>query len=201
MPVPVGFYEATLLWKATTGPKTFTSAIGLLDIHIPIQSPDATTVADSVYNVFTSVGKPCASGSMIDDYQFLGVSVAKGTSTGDVVGQHLQTVTGTVVDTCPPCNCSLLITKNTALGGRKYRGRMFVPVAELNEGAVDQSGNILSAQLGPIQARWTAAFTALQAAFLEPILFHQDGGVTDPTPITSLTVQALIATQRRRMRR
>lgn len=200
MPVLDGFYEATLIWKATTAPQQMTCSIGIVDGSAG-GPRTAVAIANSMYSVMTTAGHPGAANSMVDDYQFLGVSVAEGTSTGDIVGQKLLTVNGSVTDSCVPSNCALLVQKNTALGGRRYRGRFFAPPSFLNEGAVDQSGNIVPANVTALQAQWEAVRSGMVADQMEPVLFHQGASAPAPTPITSFTVQAQIATQRRRMRR
>jgi hypothetical protein len=136
----------------------------------------------------------------IDDWTFQGVTVALGTSTGDQIGQHLGVKVGNVSDACPPSNCAVLISKNTALGGRRYRGRLFFPPVKLNEGAVDQSGNMSGGSVTDYQTTWDGFVGNLGVSQLEPVLFHQGASPPVPTPITSFTVQSVIATQRRRMR-
>lgn len=200
MPVLDGFAEATMIWKATTAPQQMTVSVGILDAD-PGGPRTAAAVADLMYTVFTTGGHPGAANAMIDDYQFLGVSVAVGSPTGDIVGQHLATINGSVTDSCVPSNCALLVAKNTALGGRRFRGRFFAPPSFLNEGAVDQSGNIVAANVTALQTQWDAVRSGMVAVQLEPMLFHQGASAPAPTPITSFTVQSQIATQRRRMRR
>jgi hypothetical protein len=130
----------------------------------------------------------------------LGLQVAKGTATGDLLGQHLGSFPGTLSDNVIPSNCAMIVTKNTALGGRRYRGRMFFPPIILNEGAVDPAGNINSSPLASIQGNFDAWFDALIAGDWGPALFHQGAGAPAPTGITSFTVESLCGTQRRRMR-
>ena len=199
MPVPEDFYEATFIWKVNTSPKEMTCSLGLLDVSIggPRSAGD---MADDVYTVATTSSNIGAADSMIDEYSFLGVVVAFGTPTGDIIGQHLATVVGTVSDSPITSNCALLVNKNTALGGRKFRGRFFGPPCLLQETAVDGSGNILGAVIPTLQARWDGLYDDLIAADIVPHLFHQGLAPPVPTPITSLTVQSQIATQRRRMR-
>jgi len=90
-----------------------------------------------------------------------------------------------------------LVHKHTALGGRQGRGRFYIPgVAEAD---VDPSGTILAARI-------TAATTILEdfralvaLGGRELVLLHRDGST--PTAITSMTMDAKVATQRRRNRR
>lgn len=97
---------------------------------------------------------------------------------------------------------SYLIRKNTALGGRKNRGRMFVP--GVDEDKVDASGGILPAWVTTLQGVAGDFFDAATAATMYPVVLHTlVPGPTQPAPtaITSLSVESLVATQRRRLRR
>jgi hypothetical protein len=198
MPVPVGFYEATFLFSNDDSSRISTSALGFL--FLGVTPPTASEAANDLQGISSGSGMPFAGGEMIDDWSFEGVSVAQGTSEGDLVGQELVTVPGTVTDSTVPMNCSLIVQKNTALGGRRNRGRMFIPPIILNDGAVDVAGNIAPGPLATIQGNFNDWYAALVAADWEPALFHQGAGAPVPTAITSFTVQSLIGTQRRRMR-
>jgi hypothetical protein len=198
MAVPDTFYELTLVWQAITSIREYTSSFGAADLSVSPRT--ATQMASDVYDDLTAGGAPCAAGSMMDDYRFLGVHCALGTPTGDILGQRLATITGSVSDACPPSNCALLVNKSTALGGRRYRGRMFVPVAQINEGAVDSVGVVSGSTLTAAATAWNTAYTNLVADDVIPHLFHQGGGAPVPTVVTAFTVQTQLATQRRRMR-
>ena len=199
MPLPVDIYECTLLWQALAGTRVFTSAFGAGDLDLG-GPRSATDMADDVFTATQGSGGLCAAAAMIDDYKFLGVSVSLGTSTGDIIGQHFATITGTVSDACPPSNFSVLVNKSTALGGRRYRGRMFAPPVWINEGAVDSVGLISGSTLSNTTTLWNNFYNSLVTADIQPVLLHQGAGAPIPTPITAFTVQALGATQRRRMR-
>jgi hypothetical protein len=135
---------------------------------------------------------------MSTQYTFEGVSVTKTVSGLPVLGQHLVAHPGTA--TLPPCpsNTSLLIKKQTTLGGRKGRGRMFVPPFGVQEVEVDASGFIGSTILGINQGYWSSFLTDLGSDDLDPYLFHSDA--TAPSLITGLSIESQVATQRRRMR-
>lgn len=94
---------------------------------------------------------------------------------------------------------ALMVTKNTNLGGRKNRGRNYMPWA-LADSDVAENGAINPTRL----TSWGTALDAyldyiLDAAtdLLEaPVLLHTDP--TPPTEITSFTPNPAIRTQRRR---
>lgn len=198
MPVPVGYYDATFIFQPVIGTRQSTFSLGLQFGSTP--DPTPTAVANDMFTIATATNMPFNAAKMIDDWTLQGVSVAQGDAGGDIIGQKLQVVTGTLVDSTIPLNGALLVKKNTTSGGRRNRGRMFVPPVHLNEGAVDSIGIIGSAQLAPIQTMFAAWFTAIVAGDYIPQLFHQGVGAPGPTGISSFTCTPLIGTQRRRMR-
>lgn len=106
-----------------------------------------------------------------------------------------------------PQNCALLVRKNTLLGGRRNRGRMFVP-GILPDGQVDNVGVIGTSVVNGLQVQFNNFLEDLRGEGeagdepIRPVILHnfKAGAPLDPTPITSLTVQSVIATQRRRLR-
>lgn len=106
-------------------------------------------------------------------------------------------VPGTASGAAVPPNTSMVISKITALGGRKGRGRMFFP--GINEGAVSSAGILDGALVSGSDSRWTDFAATLALAGHGCVLLHND--LTAPTPITEFATQARAATQRRRLRR
>jgi hypothetical protein len=198
MSVPDGFYEATFLFKNNVSPRIATTALGF--VNVGLVQPDPGAAALEIYNIVTGSGHMFSAGVMIDDWSILGCHVAQGTPTGDLLGEHNETRNGTLVDNAITSNCSALVNKSTALGGRQFRGRMFIPPIWLNEGAVDAAGNIFGSVVTTIQGTINTTLIALAVADWQPQLFHQGLTPPAPTPIGALTLQSLIATQRRRMR-
>jgi hypothetical protein len=199
MPVPVDYTLLTYVFKVNTSPKEMTTSIAVLDISVG-GPRSVLDMATDGYTAMHDTNAPGAAGHMIDEYSLESCVAAFGTSTGDLVAQFVSHTQGTVSDSPITSNCALLVRKNTALGGRRNRGRFFAPPSLLNEGAVDPSGNISSGPLASLQTLWTNFFNLLATADLEPQLFHQGSSPPAPTPVTSFTVDSLIATQRRRMR-
>lgn len=99
---------------------------------------------------------------------------------------------------------ALMISKNTGLGGRKNRGRMYFPWA-MDDNAVAENGSVNSTIVN--------AYTSASANFLDylggadsrfslldgAVLLHSD--LTPPTPITSMVASPVIRTQRNRQAR
>jgi hypothetical protein len=94
-------------------------------------------------------------------------------------------------------NMAVLVQKRTALGGRRNRGRVYWPCAE---DAVDSGGNVDTAVLAVMQDQFSAFRLQTTTVGLTLHILHSSAPTT-PTPVTALTVQAIAATQRRRLRR
>nr|CRY98157.1 hypothetical protein [uncultured prokaryote] len=101
-----------------------------------------------------------------------------------------------------PQNVALLIQKRSVLGGRKNRGRLFMPA--VTEGAVDNVGQIAGGTVDIYQDlcdEWLTSFLPVDEipGYGQWVILHT--GPDTPTPVTSLRVEPVVATQRRRLRR
>lgn len=100
-----------------------------------------------------------------------------------------------------PQNCALLLQKRSEVGGRRNRGRMYIP------GVPETACN----EVGVLTTTYTNAVKGLcdtfAAEYQDPaefntsamVILHSTGDPT-PTEVTLLTVDERIATQRRRLR-
>ena len=96
-------------------------------------------------------------------------------------------------------NQAILIRKNTALGGRAGRGRMYWPVAEdqvITGGTLNSSPD----QVAAMDAAMADLLPHLEAGDHRMMLLHV-GSLPVATPVVSLSTQGTTATQRRRLRR
>lgn len=94
-------------------------------------------------------------------------------------------------------NTAFLFTKETALGGRKGKGRLFMP--GVGEGVVDNGGVITEATFPTLAgkvASWNGEINSLD---LPMVLLHYNA--TAPTPVTNLQLASKVASQRKRLRR
>jgi hypothetical protein len=102
-----------------------------------------------------------------------------------------------------PQNSAYLVRKNTALGGRRNRGRMYLP--GVPESLVSDAGVLTPVRVTEVTnalEAWRAALVA-SVAIEEMVILHATSLLSPtpaPTPVTSLVCQPLIATQRRRLR-
>jgi len=98
-----------------------------------------------------------------------------------------------------PFSNTVLISKKTGLGGRQYRGRLYM-VGMVSDTNVDGSGNLDGTYRNSVQTIANAWLAALNGGNPGPmVLLHADDGV-EPTPVTQLLVRQRIGTQRRRIK-
>lgn len=119
-----------------------------------------------------------------------------------VVGFSTGSYAGTAVreSTAPALAC--LINLNTGLGGRRNRGRKYLPWA-LNDTSVSEKGAVENSAVTGWNTRMAAVKTAMAANEWVPVLLHGTGSsaVPDPTPVTTMTCSPVISTQRQRQAR
>jgi hypothetical protein len=195
--IPVGYGLAAIHWRCAGATADSISTFG----YNP-DTLDPSEHANELYDALwagTGDARPCSAASMSTEWSFLGVSVTEMDESGPLIGEFFSTVVGTATAAPVPINSAVLIRKNTASGGRKNRGRMFVPPIRPIESGVDALGNIDSDQVTAIQSRWDLFFSGLADDGPGPmVVLHSSAGT--PTVVTSLAVQGTLATQRRRMR-
>lgn len=158
----------------------------------------ASDIAIDAYNSFVSAFIP-STGAMLAGWTFVGVEVTRTFAGNPDRANFGPPIIGTGGAAGQTLNSALLVNKNTGLGGRKNRGRAFVPPFNLPEGSVDQAGFIAPVDRGNQQAGYLSYVNAMEAAGLFLWLFHSDPADA-PSAIVSLLVQPQVATQRRRMR-
>lgn len=159
---------------------------------------DGTLVVQALYQAAVAVGRPFNPAAVMTPYAIEGVTCYHQTPAGFVVHEHNEHLQGTSPGNPVPSNCALLVKKVTAFGGRKNRGRMYVPPMNFTDTNVDNHG-VMNDQPG-LQANWNAFYVAITTdpEIPEPVVYHSDG--SPGTPITSFVVDDQIATQRTRMR-
>ncbi len=202
MIIPGSHGVARLKWQAAGDPDPHMITIGLN--HDNTVSTDPSGIAADVRDAWASSVPINALSNL---YTFLGVDVTLGPVPGDgPTGGAIANTVGTSTAPVLPSNCSLLVAKITALGGRKFRGRFYMPAGFLAEVNVGHDGAIVSATLTGFQGYMDAFVAALVAkpSIVGPVLLHGEttppSTVPGPTAITKLLVRSTIATQRRRMR-
>jgi hypothetical protein len=149
-------------------------------------------------------------GTELDDQVTVGPATLRvGVTGGDPIAIEgsVDEVGGESAAMLPP-NCALLVRKSTGLGGRRGRGRCYIPWV-VQEAAANDVGVIDGASLTVRQGdadAWLADLAAGSSGTSPTpmYLLHDTSGAgaePAPTEVTGLSVDALIATQRRRLGR
>lgn len=131
------------------------------------------------------------------------IRVSMGTDgTADIPTVLPTSVAGTNTITSNPASVAALLRKNTALGGRRGRGRMFFPWC-IDDAMVDERGAINSAVVTTLTNAGTAFVGALTTGNCSMFLLHRAGQTPTaaPTQVTSMTCDPIIGSQRRRLGR
>lgn len=166
---------------------------------------DFVQLADDMVAVF----EDAFAGELASDVTIGPATVRAGTDGGDplaVTGS--QTGVGLETAAIAPSNVALLIKKATGTGGRRGRGRMYIPWI-VQDAAVDEVGMIAGGSLPAYQGDATDFHADLAAGttgtWATPmVLLHDSSGAgpePGPSTVTGLTVDGMVANQRRRLGR
>lgn len=203
--IPVGFAHLSIQHQGAGDPQPWYVTFGIA--AATGEHEESTRRALMAYKVFAEAG-------LGNHVTVTGANVVVGTIAEPI--RYFQPVEGVAwigdrTTASLPQNCALLVDKNTMLGGRKNQGRFFLPGA-LAEGDVDNVGVISPATVAAWQTRaddfidyLNDAASGSGATAESPaamVILHNatDPGDEVPTTVSSLTVQGIISTQRRRLR-
>lgn len=195
--IPVGFAQCALRWRMAGDPEEMISTIGV-ELDGTAETPEEVALA--VGTLWLAAWAPA---SFSNQATFVGVTAYVGNDgPNPTPGESLFNTAGGSASAMLPQNCCVLVRKTTGLGGRRNRGRMYLPALHLAEGSVDNIGAIAGATVASMQSQMNNFRSGLlgSGAVGQPVLFHSAAPIT-PTVITSFSVQSLIATQRERLRR
>lgn len=209
MTIPEFFYQATIEMIGTALPNGAAWTFGGANI--------ATTTAEDVANrVAVAISSSTLMSNFSSSVEISAVLIKLGP---DETGPSFYRVTGipgSLGSAAVPPAVSALVVKSTDAGGRRGRGRFFLP--GLLETEVTQAGVIDGARRSAINTDLAALLTLLDTDDLPMVLLHDrstewvlvDGqprriptGGAPPAPdiVNQLSVQASAGTQRRRQRR
>lgn len=190
MTIPVGFAQITYQYLSTAYPLGAAWTIGC-DPTGALSPDDVAALALAEHTQHLSAVQNVAT-------TLTGVLVKFGPDATGPSSQVAATVPGTVNDPASPAGVAVLIRKNTALGGRRGRGRIYFP--GIWDGAVSAGGTVASGTVDAIQLAINSWNNELRIGLGgDLVLLHAD--LTTPTVISSFSVQSTVATQRRRQRR
>lgn len=191
---------ATSIWTMAGKTNPVTTTVG---IHISADL-DPTDVLGEYYNGWVISGGMCHPAQMGTVWTFEGCTMLYNEGGGVMVGVSAGTPTAGTVSAPQQMivSSAALVQKRTARAGRHFRGRHYIPLLEVEEGSINAMGQIDSLQVTNLRSRMgiTADFWADSVGW-ETVLLHASEDITPGfTPITSFTVAAKTATQRRRLR-
>lgn len=196
--IPVGFAQTVIEIQLAGKPTPFGVTLGI--DPPPLFTPAA--IAEAVYESLIQSGSMFSatpSEAWSQDYTLVGVHATLMDASGPLLGDFTDPRSGDVVTQVTPPNTAILVRKGTASGGRQGRGRSYWPNVWWAETGISNAGIIESAVLVQIQARLNVWMDELGERNMTPVLLHSSAELP-PYPITSMQVQSLVATQRRRLR-
>lgn len=190
MIIPPGFAQVNMMFAGGGLPRGAQVTFGVASQ--PLISP--SDIATAVGNLYNQHIRPEASNQM----QLEGILVKMGPNdTGpSAIGTYASVGLKIMGDVFP--NVALLIRKNTLVGGRRGRGRFYWPI--IADGVISNGGFIDGLTVGALQNAFASFHAGLNDGGHPMQLLHADA-VTQPVPVSSLTVQGTVATQRRRLRK
>lgn len=205
--IPSGFAHVAIEMKHTSDPQPWFCTFG---IQGPAFPSDGIAVANGILKCWDQeIGQHM--NQSVSSQQVI-LTIGQGTDPPVKAYSNIGLLNSGSTTAKLPQNCALLVDKLTALGGRRNRGRMYVP-SVLAEGDVSDTGNITNSALTLLQTSFNNFFefmqngsdlTQFQPALAETPMqvLHRPGisVVGTPTPVSSLRVQPVITTQRKRLR-
>lgn len=196
--IPPGYCSAAFRFALTGDPEEMVTTIAF-ELSDP---SDPTSTANLLMNAWNTAFDDSLLNS---SYEMTGVTLTVGNDGGSIVAQSTNpAVAGTEASAVLPQNNAMLVRKNTALPGKKGKGRCYLPAGYLFEGEVSNAGVVSSGSRNNINTAFAAFVTAALAIdeITAVVLLHSDA--TLPTPLLpggEFSVQPVIATQRHRLRK
>ncbi len=159
---------------------------------------DLTALANALHGAFQTAW----GGQLNSGYTHPRVTVRLGIDGAPDIVAESNTAIGNFTGSSAvlPSNCALMVKKITGQGGRRNKGRMYIP--GYAEGVVDGNGFLNGADVTSLRTvvqNWRTAIAGL-ADVGEVVLLHSLVGQA-PTVVTNFDIDPRIATMRRRMRR
>lgn len=198
--IPPGYAEARFVMKALGDPDPYICTMGL---SVAEAGGDFEACAQTAAGAWLAGILPGQSTSLT----LTQVDLLVGQDGEDpLIVTRVVGTAGSTASNMLPQNCAVLVQKRTGLAGRANRGRFYIPLLA-REAQVDQYGTIDSAERSDYQASVQTFFDRLispegDTPQCPAVILHNSKGADTPSPtlITSLLVDPVIATQRRRLR-
>lgn len=190
MPVPPGFTLVSYIFSGpSAGPGGCMTTIGVE--HTFTESP--TFFAGELFTAFENEIMP----GLTSTVTLSECRIRAGTVGGEITASHFGSAEGGEAGSSMPPNIAVPVTKFSALGGRKNRGRMFLP--GVAEGHVGADGVLSGAVIEGFNSSLGAFMTELEAIDATPHILHSDPEDA-PTEIIALVCGTVIYTRGSRLR-
>jgi hypothetical protein len=201
--IPTGFAQVTIPFAHATMTRKAAIVYG---IKVPVGGVTPEGLATSALLDFTA-----SMSAEIDSEVTMGpAEVSIGQDGGEALaGAGSNTQPGTNPTSSPSPNVAVLLKLRTARGGRRGRGRKYLPWA-LAEGELAENGVIIAGQVTQLNTAANSWRTTAAAAGRDLVILHSNSSPTNtgpatvpgpPDTVTSISTDSLIATQRRRLGR
>jgi len=190
--VPIGYVDVWMRYLQAGDPEPMYTSLGFEIEEPPFTQANALALS----NFLNDCLGPVISG----DVNWTGSLCKVGSDGGDLIYEVSTFDPGGVASAPLPNNCAVLVRKRTEIGGKRGRGRMFIP--GVSREGVDGAGMLNTGTKNAWSAATALIFNANGTANTnvgQPVLFHQTPPY-EPSVIVSLSVHPKISTQRRRMR-
>lgn len=164
----------------------------------------AAAANTALRNIWASTGRPVSATIRSDQWTWVSSYVLIQGPVYQTSDDFAANVPGTGAFGCVPASNSVVVNKKTPYAGRSMRGRFSWPPFQVDEELVDAGGRIDQDQVAIMQTGFTGAIQAMETQSLPMVLLHtRKTADVEPTPtlVSSLTVQPLMGSQRKRMRR
>lgn len=189
MIIPAGYAQALCVFTGNGVPNGAAITFGI-DHGV---EPSANDVAD---RISTHVGA-WVCGLQSSEIALTEVQVKFGPNNTGLTGVWSGSVVGGDGAGAGAAAVALLVQKRSDFGGRKNRGRFFIP--GIREARIEPGGHVDPTFLTSAQTSMTSLKVDLNSDGLPMVILHNAAGT--PTAVESLNVQSMVATQRRRQRR
>lgn len=194
--IPVGYGLCVVQHSVPFASQTQIVTWGFQDNTV---DADPDTIATDIRSAWTGTGHPFEANLIADSTRLDSVKVYIRTEVGLVLGENTTLLNGTRATQPPSPQVACIVKKRTALVGRRYRGRFYLPASFLVAADVGPSGIIATPAVTSLQTRMNAFLEELSLALVPMVLLHTLAPFT-PTFVTTLQPESLIGTQRRRVR-
>jgi hypothetical protein len=189
MTIPTGYGQASIFFVGNGAPHGAAITFGFKNNA----DQTAQECAADVVHCWTTSG---IMGNLSGSVATTKVRVKLGPDETGNFHEQAMSIGGGLATTNTPPNVAFLLKKQTNLGGRKGRGRCYLP--GVLEADVNADGGIIAARQTNLGVDAAEVLAEMIVRDIPMVLLH--GDATTPSTVAAWTLDPLVATQRRRLR-